>query len=155
MNKLEKFRHNKDRLALFLFLFSLVCALALAFYQGETIRGVYFEVEIVLLIVGFLLLKYAFKKEAVIAYFIILVAYIFSIATIFLYMSTFYLTIIFFYLLVLSTLYLVRPVFITGFILGGIGLFFNGFLAGPESIILKENLGLTLLTYILAGVLSG
>src|SRR5699024_11892503 len=88
-------------------------------------------------------------------YYIVLIAYAFSIFGIYLYNSNFSLTVIFFFLLFLSTIHLLRSVFLIGFISGGIGLFINGFLAGGESALLKENLALTLVIYSLTGVLAG
>src|SRR5699024_3036876 len=108
-----------------------------------------------LIIGGYFLIKYLLKKDFYFPYYIVLIAYAFSIFGIYLYNSNFSLTVIFFFLLFLSTIHLLRSVFLIGVIWGGIRLYINCLLAGGESALMKESLGLTIVTYSLRSVLAG
>src|SRR5690625_4598087 len=159
VNEIEKIKlsdiRKKNILAISAFSISLVSALALSLVQEDFNKGIYYGIELLLIIGGYFSIKYLLKKDFYFPYYIVLIAYAFGIIGIYLYNSNFSLTIIFFFLLFLSTIHLLRSVFLIGFISGGIGLFINGFLASGESVLLKENLVLTLMTYSLTGVLAG
>lgn len=145
---------KKNVLALVAFSISIVSAMVLSVIQGEFQKGIYYFTEFALLVIAYYILKYM-KKDFHYPYFLVIIANLFALLGIFLFESNFSLTVIFFFLLFLSTIHLMRPVFIIGYITGIISLFLNGFLAQPETTYLKENLSITLATYILSGVLCG
>src|SRR5690625_679174 len=159
MNEIEKMKHSdlhkKNKLALIAFSLSVVSALILAIIEGDLNKSIYYGTEASALFLGYFILKYAVKKEFYYPYYIVLVAYIYALLGIYLFGNNFSITIIFFFLLFLSTLHLIKKIYILGFILGGIGLFFNGYFAEGGAIILKENLAVTLIAYFLAGILAG
>src|SRR5690606_16989129 len=74
---------------------------------------------------------------------------------IFLFEGNILLVVIFFFLLILSTLYLLRSVFLIGYIAGAIVMYLNGILASETAQYLEDNLVMLLATYILAGLLCG
>lgn len=145
---------KKNILALGAFSISLISALSLSLIQGEVQKALYYSSEFIFLIIAFLSLKQIFKRDALYPYFLISIAYIYAILGIFLFESNFSITIIFFFLLFMSTIHLIKSVFFIGFISGGIGIFLNGFLAQSEALFLKENLPITMATYILSGFLG-
>ncbi|MDY0407628.1 hypothetical protein [Paracerasibacillus soli] len=119
---------KKNVLALVAFSISIVSAMVLSVIQGEFQKGIYYFTEFALLVIAYYILKYM-KKDFHYPYFLVIIANLFALLGIFLFESNFSLTVIFFFLLFLSTIHLMRPVFIIGYITGIISLFLNGFLA--------------------------
>ncbi|SES98770.1 methyl-accepting chemotaxis protein [Oceanobacillus limi] len=152
--KLEDVR-KKNVLTLVAFSFSLVSGLTLALLQGASEKGIYYGVELVCLLLGYVVIKFLVKKDTLYPYFIVGISFIFTFVGIYLFGSTLSILIIFYFLLFLTTTFLMLPVFLIGFVLGGIGIVYNGLAAGVEVQYLKENLALALLTYFLSGVISG
>lgn len=159
MTEIERIRlldiTKKNILAISAISVSLISAVIMCIVQEKYGKSFYYGSEVILLSIGYFIFKYGFKRDGLYPYFIIIIAYFYAYIGIFLYESAFATTILFFFLLFLSTVHLMKNVFAFGFIFGGIGIFFNGYLAGVETMILKENLSLTLLTYALSGVLAG
>ncbi|WP_405096748.1 methyl-accepting chemotaxis protein [Oceanobacillus sp. FSL H7-0719] len=158
MSKVEELKLSdivkKNFLALGAFSISIFSALALSLVQGEAQKAMYYGSELIILILIYLALKRIIKKDMLYPYFLVSIAYIYAVLGIFLYQSNLSLTVIFFFLLFMSTIFLMKSVFFIGFISGGVGLFLNGFLAQADAVYLKENLSVTMATYILAGFLS-
>ncbi|MEN2769059.1 methyl-accepting chemotaxis protein [Ornithinibacillus xuwenensis] len=146
---------KKNILTLSVFSFSLLSALALALVQGQANKGMFYGGELLLLIGSFFIIKYVVKKDNIYPYFIVGIAYISSFIGIQLFSSSLSMLIIFFFLLFLSTSYLMLPVFLTGYILGAVGIVYNSIAATDQVIYLKDSLSLALVTYVLSGIVSG
>ncbi len=146
---------KKNILTLSTFSFSLLCALTLALIQGENEKGIYYGSELLFLVLGYVIIKHVIKKELLYPYFIVAVAFLSTFSGIYLFESTLSILIIQFFLLFLTTTFLSLPVFITGFVMGIIGLIYNSLAAGADVNYLREYLSLALLTYLLSGVISG
>ncbi|HHU20657.1 MAG TPA: hypothetical protein GXZ58_10695 [Bacilli bacterium] len=145
---------KKNILALVAFGISIISALSLSLIDGETLKALYYGSEVVLLILAFWLMRNIIKKDALYPYFLILVAYIYTIAGIPLFGSNFSFIVIIFFLLFLSTVHLMKSAFFIGFVSGAIGLILNSILAPTELAYVADNLTLTLATYILAATLA-
>lgn len=146
---------KKNILVIIAFPFSLIAALILSIMQGENTKSLLYGTELVLLLASYLVLKYVVKKEMMIKYVMVIIAYSFIIGFIFMFGGSIGTAFIFFFLLFLSTVHLSKSVFLVGYITGMVGLYLNSSLAGEaDANLLQENLAVVLLTYILAGVLS-
>lgn len=145
---------KKNILALVAFGISIISALALSLIDGETVKALYYGSEVILLVLAFWLMRNIIKKDTLYPYFLILIAYIYTIAGILLFGSEFSFIVIMFFLLFLSTVHLMKSAFFIGFVSGAIGLILNSILAPAELAYIADNLTLTLATYILAAALA-
>src|SRR5699024_8592265 len=89
VNEIEKIKlsdiRKKNILAISAFSISLISALALSLIQADFNKGIYYGTELLLIIGGYFLIKYLLKKDFYFPYYIVLIAYEFSIFGIYLY----------------------------------------------------------------------
>lgn len=145
---------SKNLLAMVTFLLSIISAATIAFFQGSLPKAIFYLSMFVILLSAYFVLRFI-KKHFVYPYFLIITSYSFAYIGIFLFEGNILLVVIFFFLLILSTLYLLRSVFLIGYIAGAIGMYLNGILASETAQYLEDNLVMLLATYILAGLLCG
>ncbi|MFC4404952.1 methyl-accepting chemotaxis protein [Gracilibacillus xinjiangensis] len=146
---------KKNILTLATFSFSLICAMILAFVQGAAEKGIYYGIELIILVVSYTLIRYILRKDRIYPYFIVVISFLFSYIGINLFGSNLSILVILFFLLFLTTIFLLLPVFVIGFVLGAIGIIYNSLAAHAEVQYLNDNLSLVLVTYFLSGVIAG
>lgn len=150
----EKDIRTKNVLVMSAFLLSVFSAAIISFLQGTIPKGIFYSTELVLMLGGYFVFLYA-KKYKVFPYYLLTVAYGYIFAGMFMYEGSLLIVIILFFLLILSTVYLMKPVYFLGYITGGIGLYLNGSFTPANAQYINENNTMILATYILAGVLCG
>src|SRR5690625_37877 len=146
---------KKNILVIVAFSISILAALLFTVMNGDYNKSIFYGAELTTILASFVLMKFAFKKESLFMYVMIVIIHLFSTGFIFLFGGALTQTFIIFFLLMLATVFFNPFVFWFGYIAGAAGLYLNAYIGQPEAlIILQQNLTSTLLTYILAGVLA-
>ena len=146
---------KKNILVIVAFSISILAALLFTVVQGDYNKSIFYGAELITVFASFVLMKFAFKKENLFMYVMIVIIHLYSISFIFLFGGAWTQTFIIFFLLMLATVFFNPFVFWFGYIAGAVGLYLNAYIGDSEALaILQQNLASTLLIYILAGVLA-
>lgn len=146
---------QKNILMLIAFSIALFGALIVCFLNNALGQAIVYGSGLFLYILGFFLLKYIFKRNAIFPYFMLYVAYSIMITLIIVFGGQLDLIIIFFFLLFLATAYFYAAVFVTGFILGIFGMITVYYLPDPlQAAFIKEQFLAFFVTYLLSGMVA-
>lgn len=143
---------SKNFLSMIAFLISILSAAVLSIMQGDIGKMVLYLSEFVLLLGGFFVIRFI-NKHFFYSYYLVIIAYAYIFIGIILLKGSLAITVIIFFLLVLSTIFLVRPIFLIGYSAGAIALYMNSTFVPEGAEYLGKNLSTVLATYILAGLL--
>ncbi|PKR78210.1 hypothetical protein CEY16_00160 [Halalkalibacillus sediminis] len=145
---------KKNLLVLIAFSFSVIAAMGVTLIEGDFTGSIFYGSELAFLIGSYLVIRYLIKREFIFPYVMSIIAYSFVLSSIFILGGGLSTVVVLFFLLFLSTVHLTRPVFLIGYILGGIALYLNSIFAEVERAVLQENINSIMVAYILAGVMS-
>src|SRR5699024_7270680 len=152
--KLEDIK-KKNTIILSTFCASVIAALIVALVGKIHTQSLIYGLELTILTILYLVIKFLLKKPMFFPYTMIIVAYSFIIFTILTTGGHFSTIVILFFLLFISTSHLIRSVFAIGFITGLVTLYLNAtFAVTEQQQLLQEHLGAILVAYILAGIIA-
>src|SRR5690625_1456701 len=152
--KLEDIK-KKNTIILSTFCASVIAALIVALVGKIHTQSLIYGLELTILTILYLVIKFLLKKPMFFPYTMIIVAYSFIIFTILTTGGHFSTIVILFFMLFISTAHLIRSVFAIGFITGLVALYLNTtFAVTEQQQLLQEHLGAILVAYILAGIIA-
>lgn len=125
-------------------------------YLNENINeAIFYGIGLITIIVGYLLIKFAFKKETLFPYYMVIIGYGIMIGFIFVFQSEISFIAVFFLLLFIATAHFFTSVFVIGFILGLLGIILTFQMPQPEQTdLLADHLVAVLVAYILTGLIA-
>lgn len=149
----EKYVQGNNIIMLIAFSIALLAATVVSILQES--EGIYYGLGLILLIIGFFIIRFLIKKSILFPYYLILIGYSVMLTNIFVLGGSVVDVTIFFFLLILAIAQFKLNVFIIGFVMGIAGitaiLFYPN---GDQITILQENYLPFLVTYILAGIVG-
>lgn len=159
MSSTSTLRHNdlrsKNITLLIAFGIALLGGVIVAYLNEDVNEAVFYGVGLIINIAGYVLIKFAFKKETWFPYFMIFVGYGIMITFIFVFQGEVSFIAIFFLLLFLATAHFLTSVFMIGFVLGLVGIILTFQMPQLEQAdILAGHLFAVLVAYILTGLIA-
>ncbi|MEC5424622.1 hypothetical protein QGM71_14065 [Virgibacillus sp. C22-A2] len=146
---------KKNIFVLIAFSISIVSAFILTIVQADFSKSIFYGIELIVLLTSYLIVKYMVKNDMIYKYVLVIAVYGFIFASIILFGGELTKTLILFFLLFLSTVHLTQSVFLIGYLTGFVLLILNALNATAADVdMLQSNLAATLLTYLLAGIMS-
>lgn len=146
---------SKNISLLIAFGIALIGGVIVAYLNDNMNEALFYGIGLIINIFGYLLIKFAFKKEVWFPYFMIVVAYGIMISFIFVFQGELSFIAIFFLLLFLAAAHFFTPVFLIGFFAGIAGIILTFQTLQPaQADILADHLLAVLVAYILTGLIA-
>lgn len=133
---------------------SLVSGLMLNIVVEDAVKAWLYGIQLLIVSALFVILKMVVNKERWFPYLLILSTAFFAYTVIYVTGGGLEVTIMFFFLLILATVHMYRSLFLTGFLLGGLGISLNTFETTMYQDVLAEYFPSVLLLYVLIALLA-
>lgn len=145
---------RKNIIMLIAFSIALTGALAVTIVQQDFDRSIVYGSGLTAYIIGYFIITYS-KKPIIFPYYLVLVGYTTMIIYIVLHGGGLQIIGIFFFLLFISTAHFITSVFISGFILGVLGVVLTNFFPDPvQAEVMQQSFLSILVAYLLSGMVS-